>query len=84
MVISVVLLAAFVFASGIRAVAWISVLKDLLMVFAALSVGIGIPYIHYGGVGPMFSALAQARPAHLTMPGATTNLATRGTSPRSF
>ena len=74
MVISVVLLAAFVFASGVRAVAWISVLKDVLMVFAALSVGIGIPYVHYGGIAPMFSALAQARPAHLTMPGATANL----------
>lgn len=73
-VISVVLLAGFVFASGVRAVAWVSILKDILMVVAALSVGIGIPYIHYGGVGPMFTALAHARPAHLTMPGATSNL----------
>ena len=74
MVISVLLLAAFVFASGVRAVAWISILKDVLMSVAAVSVGIGIPYIHYGGIGPMFSALAQTRPAHLTMPGATANL----------
>src|ERR1043166_662060 len=74
MVISVVLLAAFVFASGVRAVAWVSVLKDVLMVFAALSIGIGIPYIHYGGIGRMFAALAHARPLHLTMPGATANL----------
>jgi solute:Na+ symporter, SSS family len=74
MVISVALLAAFVFASGVRAVAWVSVLKDILMVFAALSIGIGIPYIHYGSIGKMFAALAHARPAHLTMPGATTNL----------
>jgi SSS family solute:Na+ symporter len=74
MVISVVLLTAFVLASGVRAVAWISVLKDVLMLVAAVSIGIGIPYIHYGGIGPMFSALAQARPAHLTMPGATPNL----------
>ena len=74
MVISVVLLAAFVFASGVRAVAWISVLKDALMIFAALTIGIGMPYIHYGGIGPMFAALAHARPAHLTMPGATANL----------
>ncbi|PWU09679.1 MAG: sodium:solute symporter [Terriglobia bacterium] len=72
--VSVVLLTAFVLAGGIRAVAWVSVLKDLLMVVAALSIGIGIPYLHYGGLGPMFSALAKARPAHLTMPGATTNL----------
>jgi solute:Na+ symporter, SSS family len=74
MTISVFLLAAFVFASGVRAVAWVSVLKDVLMVFAALSIGIGIPYIHFGGIGPMFRALAHSRPAHLTMPGATANL----------
>src|SRR6266581_2888708 len=74
MVISVVLLVAFVFAGGVRAVAWVSVLKDVMMVFAALSIGIGIPYVYYGGIGPMFAALAHARPAHLTMPGATANL----------
>jgi len=74
MAIAVVLLVAFVFASGVRAVAWVSVVKDALMVFAALVIGIGIPLIHFGGIGPMFSALAHIRPAHLTMPGATTNL----------
>jgi SSS family solute:Na+ symporter len=74
MAISVVLLMAFVFASGVRAVAWVSVLKDVLMVLAAVSIGIGIPYIHFGGIGPMFAALAHSRPAHLTMPGATANL----------
>lgn len=74
MVISVVLLAAFVIANGVRAVAWASVLKDVLMVIAAFSIGIGIPYIHYGGIGAMFRALAHARPGHLTMPGATSNL----------
>jgi SSS family solute:Na+ symporter len=77
MAVSVVLLAAFVFSSGVRAVAWISFLKDVLMIVAALSIGIGIPYIHFGGIGPMFAALEQARPAHLTMPGATANLGHR-------
>ncbi len=74
MVIAMVLLVAFVIASGVRAVAWVSVVKDVLMVFAALSIGIGIPLLHFGGIGPMFAALAHSRPAHLTMPGATTNL----------
>jgi SSS family solute:Na+ symporter len=74
MVVSTVLLAAFVIASGIRAVAWVSVLKDVLMVVAAVSIGIGIPYINYGGIGAMFDALTRAHPTHLTMPGATTNL----------
>jgi solute:Na+ symporter, SSS family len=74
MAIAVLLLVAFVFASGVRAVAWVSVVKDALMVIAAISIGVGIPLIHFGGIGPMFAALAHARPAHLTMPGATTNL----------
>jgi SSS family solute:Na+ symporter len=74
MVISVALLAAFVFTSGVRAVAWVSVLKDALMLFAAVAIGISIPKIYFGGIGPMFAALAHAHPAHLTMPGATANL----------
>jgi solute:Na+ symporter, SSS family len=74
MSVAVVLLVAFVFASGVRAVAWVSVVKDFLMVLAAAAIGIGIPLAHFGGVAPMFAALAHARPAHLTMPGATANL----------
>ncbi len=74
MVISAVLVAGFVYASGVRAVAWVSVLKDALMLFTAIAIGIGIPYVHFGGIGPMFAALIHAKPAHLTMPGATTNL----------
>jgi SSS family solute:Na+ symporter len=74
MVIAVVLVASFVLVSGVRAVAWVSVLKDALMVLAAIAIGIGVPYVHFGGVGKMFAALAHARPAHLTMPGATSNL----------
>jgi solute:Na+ symporter, SSS family len=74
MVVSVALLTAFVFASGVRAVAWVSVLKDVLMLMAAVSIGIGVPYVHFGGIGPMFATLARTHPAHLTMPGATPNL----------
>ncbi len=71
MIISVVLVAAFVFASGVRAVAWVSVLKDALMIIAAFVIGIAVPQIHFGGIGPMFTALAHANPTHLMMPGAT-------------
>ena len=73
-IVGVALVAAFVFAGGIRAVAWVSVLKDALMIFAALAVGIGVPYIYFGGIGPMFAALAHTRPAHLVMPGATPDM----------
>jgi solute:Na+ symporter, SSS family len=74
MAVAVVLLVAFVFAGGVRAVAWVSVVKDALMLLAAFAIGIGVPLIHFGGIGAMFAALAHAHPRHLTMPGATTNL----------
>lgn len=74
MAVAVLLLVAFVSTNGVRAVAWVSVVKDVLMLIAAVAIGIGIPLAHFGGVAPMFAALAHARPAHLTMPGATTNL----------
>ena len=74
MTICVALLVAFVFANGVRAVAWVSVIKDGLMLLAAVCIGIAIPYAHFGGIGPMFTALAQAHPRHLSMPGATVRL----------
>ena len=74
MLIAFALVAAFVFASGVRGVAWVSVLKDFLLLFAALFVGIAVPYIYFGGLGPMFAALTHAKPEHLVMPGTTKNL----------
>ena len=74
MVISFLIVAAFVLTSGIRGVAWVSVVKDLLLLFSAVFVGIAVPYIYFGGIGPLFAALVRAKPAHLVMPGATTNL----------
>jgi len=74
MVISFAIVAAFVLTSGIRGVAWVSVLKDVLLLFAAVFVGVAVPYIYFGGIGPMFAALARAKPGHLVMPGASTNL----------
>ncbi len=74
MLIAFIIVAGFVFSGGIRAVAWVSVLKDILMLFAAFTIGIAIPYHYFGGIRPMFQALTQAKAAHLTMPGSTSNL----------
>jgi len=74
MAVATALVIAFVFANGVRAVAWVSIIKDLVMVIAAGAIGIGIPIAHFGGIGAMFAALAQAHPGHLVMPGATANL----------
>ena len=74
MVISFGIVAGFVSTSGIRGVAWVSVLKDVVLFFAAVFVGVAVPYIYFGGIGRMFAAVARAKPGHLVMPGATTNL----------
>jgi SSS family solute:Na+ symporter len=72
--IAFVIVAGFVLSSGIRAVAWVSVLKDSLMLLAAFIIGIGIPYHYFHGIRPMFRALIHAKAAHLTMPGSTTHM----------
>lgn len=74
MVTGFVLVAAFVLVSGVRGVAWVSVIKDLLLIFAAVFIGIAIPRIYFGGLGAMFTAVVHAKPTHLIMPGATKNL----------
>ena len=74
MILAFMIVAAFVLTSGIRGVAWVSILKDLLLLFSAVFIGVAIPYIYFGGIGKMFAALVRANPAHLVMPGATTNL----------
>jgi SSS family solute:Na+ symporter len=74
MVGSTVVVACFVLTSGVRGVVWVSVLKDFLLVAVAVLIGIGLPYIHFGGIGAMFTALIKAKPDYLTMPGGTTNL----------
>jgi len=71
MVIGFTLVAAFVFVSGVRGVAWVSIVKDILLLFAAVFIGFAVPHIYFGGIGNMFAALAHANPNHLTMPGET-------------
>jgi SSS family solute:Na+ symporter len=74
MLIAVILVALFVYFGGIRAVAWVSVLKDFLMILAAVSIGVFVPVHYFGGIAPLFRTLAQTHPSHLVMPGATHNM----------
>lgn len=74
MVLAFVLTCAFVFTSGIRGTAWVSVIKDILMIVAVGVVGFGVPTIYFGGFGPMFRAVAVQFPGHLVFPGSTTQL----------
>jgi len=74
--ISFFLTSIFVFTSGIRGSAWVSVVKDIMMILAVGIVGFGVPYIYFGGIGNMFRALIAQHPNHLTFPGATANMDT--------
>jgi SSS family solute:Na+ symporter len=74
MIIGFALVAGFVFVSGVRGIAWVSIIKDLLLLFAAIFVGLAVPHIYFGGIGRMFTALLQTNPSLLVMPGATKDL----------
>ncbi len=67
---------AFVLTSGLRGSAWVAVIKDVLMIAAVAAVGFGVPFIHFGGVGRMFKALAASDAPHLVFPGATPSMGT--------
>lgn len=73
MLIAFMLTCIFVFASGIRGIAWVSVVKNIMMVIVVGVVGIVVPYHYYGGIGKMFQALIIEKPNYLILPGATTN-----------
>lgn len=68
--ISFVLTCAFVYTSGLKGAAWVAIIKDIMMILAVLIVGIGVPYIYFGGFGKMFRALIEQKPNYLVFPGA--------------
>lgn len=74
--ISFVLTCLFVYTSGLRGTAWVSIIKDIMMIAAVGIVGLGVPHIYFGGFGKMFRALLEKHPGHLTFPGASLNMDT--------
>jgi SSS family solute:Na+ symporter len=48
--------------SGVHGSAWTSVAKDGLILVIVLFLGIYLPIHYYGGLGPMFTAIEQAKP----------------------
>jgi SSS family solute:Na+ symporter len=73
-VVAFVLTTAFVYTSGLTGIAWVAIIKDVTMVIAVAVVGIGLPAMHFGGIGPMLRELARQHPEHLVLPGATTTM----------
>ncbi len=74
MLIAFVLVALFVFVSGIKGVASTSIVKDVMMMGSMAFFGLYMPIHYFGSPGNMFETLNQIRPDYLIFPGATGNL----------
>lgn len=68
--IAFLLTCVFVYTSGLRGAAWVAIIKDILMIAAVFTVGIGVPVVYFGGFGKMFRVLMDKIPGHLVFPGA--------------
>ena len=74
MIIAFILVAGFIYVSGLHGVASTAVIKDVVMLMAVVGFGLYIPYHFFGGIGPMFEAVNTAKPGFLVFPGATANM----------
>jgi SSS family solute:Na+ symporter len=66
--IAFIVLALFVFTSGLRGTAWASVVKDLLVLGAVAFAGIAIPMRFFGSLPAMLDRLLQVHPHMLVLP----------------
>lgn len=67
-VISSVLAFVYIAIAGIRAPAWVSVLKDILLIVSIVVVGIAAAVHMDGGVGGIFKTVAETKPEALVVP----------------
>ncbi|MFI0469335.1 sodium:solute symporter [Saccharopolyspora sp. 5N102] len=68
-IIAFVVTEAFIIFSGLRGSAWVSILKDSLVIVTLLVVFIYVPVHYFGGLGPMLDRLVSERPEWLVLPG---------------
>jgi SSS family solute:Na+ symporter len=55
----------YVIISGVRGSAWVSIIKDILIIAVVLFLGLYLPAHYEGGVGAMFQAVDKAKPGFL-------------------
>ncbi|MFI6873575.1 sodium:solute symporter [Streptomyces sp. NPDC050400] len=68
-VISFVVAEVFVLVSGLRGSAWVSALKDVLVIGAVVFLAVYIPMHYLGGFGDFMTRMVTERPEWLTFPG---------------
>ncbi|MCD4838927.1 sodium:solute symporter family protein [Neobacillus sedimentimangrovi] len=64
--IGAVIVTIYVTISGIHGSAWNAVLKDIMILFVIVFLGIYIPYHYFGGIKPLFEAIENVKPEALT------------------
>ncbi|MBN8201665.1 sodium:solute symporter family protein [Bacillus sp. NTK034] len=64
--IGAVIVTIYVTVSGIHGSAWNAVLKDIMILFVIVFLGIYIPYHYFGGIQPLFEAVQTVKPEALT------------------
>ena len=67
-VISSILAFIYIAIAGIRAPAWVSVLKDILLILSIVIVGVAAAVNMDGGVGGIFRTVAETKPEMLVVP----------------
>jgi len=68
----------YVLGSGVMAVGWTNTFQGIFMLIIAWALGLYLPWQLYGGVGEMFSRIADIRPEMLIPPGLTSPAAGGG------
>src|SRR3954447_11357687 len=68
-VIGFVVAAGFVLVSGLRGSAWVSVLKDSLVILTIVFLAVYLPLKLFGGYGHLFARIRTEKPEWLTLPG---------------
>jgi SSS family solute:Na+ symporter len=66
--LGVIAVTIYVMLSGIHGSAWTAAIKDIMIFFVVIFLGIYLPYHYYGGIQPMFAAVHAANPGFLTFP----------------
>ncbi|PEB53700.1 sodium:solute symporter [Bacillus pseudomycoides] len=66
--IGAITITIYVMISGIHGSAWTAALKDIMILFIVMFLGIYLPYHYYGGLQPMFEAVEAAKPGFLALP----------------
>ncbi|MDG3016003.1 sodium:solute symporter family protein [Speluncibacter jeojiensis] len=68
-VIAFLVAEGFILVSGLRGSAWVSALKDVLVIAVVLFLAIYLPWHYFDGIGGLLDRMVAERPQWLTFPG---------------